>query len=121
MAIVLVCGVNLRFFRTTADTVITVRTDEAGTVTAMLEPGEYRLMSTSPVDWEGARYSTGGTTLGAAGMVAFFGSWLYSVMDAGAAARRFNSALGLGVAVLPMVPHVRAGRARVGLSLVRHH
>jgi hypothetical protein len=49
-------GVRLRFFRTTADTVIVVRTDDAGTATAML-PGEYRLMSTSPVDWKGARYS----------------------------------------------------------------
>jgi hypothetical protein len=50
-------GVRLRFFRTTADTVIVVRTDDAGTATAMLLPGEYRLMSTSPVDWKGARYS----------------------------------------------------------------
>src|SRR5690349_5360748 len=50
-------GVNLRFFRTTADTVVLVRTDEAGTATALLPPGEYRLMSTSPVDWRGARYS----------------------------------------------------------------
>jgi hypothetical protein len=50
-------GVRLRFFRTTADTVVVVRTDDAGTATALLLPGEYRLMSTSPVDWKGARYS----------------------------------------------------------------
>ena len=48
---------NLRFFRTTADTVVAVQTDNAGTATALLLPGEYRLMSTSPVDWKGARYS----------------------------------------------------------------
>src|SRR5262245_11845262 len=50
-------GVNLRFFRTTADTIVVVQTDDAGTATALLLPGEYRLMSTSPVDWKGSRYS----------------------------------------------------------------
>jgi hypothetical protein len=50
-------GVHLRFFRTTSDTVVALRTDDAGTGTALLLPGEYRLMSTSPVDWKGNRYS----------------------------------------------------------------
>ena len=49
--------VRLRFFRTTADTAIALRTDGAGTATVMLTPGEYRLVSSSPVDWKGARYS----------------------------------------------------------------
>jgi len=31
--------------------------DNPGTATTMLRPGEYRLMSTSPVDWKGSRYS----------------------------------------------------------------
>ena len=39
--------------------------------------------------------TTGGRALGAAGMVAFFGSWLYGILDAGDAARRFNGAHGL--------------------------
>jgi hypothetical protein len=213
-------GVSLRFFRTTADTVVTLRTDDAGTATAMLAPGEYRLMTTSPVDWKGGRYSwnrlvsvraglptielsaalavreaspvaaavtgpvalpeggrsvlrrdpsaatmysfflpgsghmyagervkggalmatalvgvvvagtelscatapdcepnTGGMALGAAGMIAFFGSWLYSVMDAGDAAERFNVSHGLVATLRPMVPDMRAGRTRVGVSL----
>src|SRR5512147_285410 len=50
-------GVSLRFFRTTADTTVAARTDDAGTATVLLPPGEYRLMSTSPVDWKGTRYS----------------------------------------------------------------
>src|SRR4030095_17125405 len=50
-------GVNLRFFRTTADTMVVVRTGAAGAATALLAPGEYRLLSTSPVDWKGSRYS----------------------------------------------------------------
>ena len=52
-----ISGVSLRFFRTTADTTVSVRTDDAGTATALLSPGEYRLMSTTPVDWKGGRYS----------------------------------------------------------------
>jgi len=52
-----IAGVSLRFFRTTADTVVTIQTDAAGTATALVLPGEYRLMSTSPVDWKGIRYS----------------------------------------------------------------
>jgi len=52
-----IAGVSLRFFRTTADTTVSVRTDDAGTATALLSPGEYRLMSTTPVDWKGGRYS----------------------------------------------------------------
>jgi hypothetical protein len=47
-------GVRLRFFRTTADTAIALRTDDAGTATVILAPGEYRLVSSSPVDWKGA-------------------------------------------------------------------
>jgi hypothetical protein len=217
-------GVNLRFFKTTADTMIVVRTDDAGTATAMLLPGEYRLMSTSPVDWKGARYSwnklvtvregiptieltsntavrdatvvvapadsalsthrpgvdgdrelirrdpsmatmlsfflpgagqvyagdrvkgaglfvlaatgfgvavnslscaassdcestTGKLTLGAAGMVAFFGSWIYGITDAGDSARRFNFRNGLAASfVQPLLaPGVR-GQTRLGLS-----
>ena len=219
-------GVNLRFFRTTADTTVVVKTDQAGTAMAMLTPGEYRLMSTTPVDWKGARYSwsqlvevraglptielglgsatraaievdssavaarpparsddfdgadteilkkdpamatmlsffltgtghmysgervkggallaltavgvgvaakqlscaasstcestTGGMTLGAAGMVAFFGSWLYGIMDAGDAARRFNSGHGLAVGIEPVVTPGGGGRTRLGLSV----
>jgi hypothetical protein len=226
-----IAGVNLRFFRTTADTVVVVQTDDAGTATALLLPGEYRLMSTSPVDWKGSRYSwnqlvqvrpglptvelkaataqretivadastpsppsarlrdernllkdddaaivrkdpsaatmysfflpgsghmyagergkgvgmlalsvtgvvlavnslscasdpscestTGKMTLGAAGMLAFFGSWIYGIMDAGDAARRFNTRNGLGVAgVRPIiVPGVNGGRTAIGLSV----
>ena len=226
-------GVSLRFFRTTADTVIAVRTDDAGTATALLLPGEYRLMSTSPVDWKGARYSwnqlvqvkaglptvelkastaerevivaadstspalapapkrprderdllkdekaivkkepsmatmysfflpgtghmyagergegaallalsvtgavlaanslscaadsacestTGKMTLGAGGMLAFFGSWIYGIMDSGDAARRYNSRFGLAAAgVRPViVPGLDGGRTGIGLSV----
>ena len=219
-------GVNLRFFRTTADTTVVVRTDQAGTATAMLSPGEYRLMSTSPVDWKGSRYSwsqlvevraglptieltvasatraaveidssataapasatsddfdrsdteirkkdpamatmlsffltgtgqmysgerakggallaltavgvgvavkqlscaaasdckstTGGMTLGAAGLVAFFGSWLYGIMDAGDSARRFNTAHGLATGIEPLVVPMGGGRVRLGFSV----
>lgn len=220
-------GVRLRFFRTTADTVIVVRTDDAGTATAMLQPGEYRLMSTSPVDWKGARYSwntlitvreglptveltastavrdatvaaapvdsapvrrlragddtdrtlvekdpgmatmlsfflpgsgqvyagervkgaglfvlsatgfavavnalscaassdcestTGKMTLGAAGMVAFFGSWVYGITDAGDAARRFNLRNSLAASdVRPLLSPGLNGQTRLGVSLV---
>ena len=220
-------GVSLRFFRTTADTIVVVRTDQAGSVTAMLAPGEYRLMSTSPVDWKGSRYTwnqlvqvrsglptieltaasaersaiaidaqaagspatraaepelddngevirkdpsaatmyafflpgsgqmysgerakgagllalsvvgigvaakqlscaaasdcnatSGGMALGAAGMVAFFGSWLYGIMDAGDAARRFNAAHGVTTAGLgPIVAPGAGGQTRVGVSI----
>ena len=218
-------GVNLRFFRTTADTTVVVRTDEAGAATALLSPGEYRLVSTSPVDWKGARYmwsqlvqvraglptieltaasaervaivadataaaaapraalsaaddvdgslerkdpsmatmlsffvtgtgqmyagepvkgasllaltaigvgvaakqlscstdsdcesTTGRRALGAAGMVAFFGSWLYGIFDAGDAARRFNAAHGLTTVARPIVAPDR-GRTRLGFSV----
>ncbi|HEX6052941.1 MAG TPA: hypothetical protein VFZ21_26925 [Gemmatimonadaceae bacterium] len=50
-------GVQLRFFPTTIDTAVVVRTDDAGAATALLEPGEYRLVSSSPVNWKGTRYS----------------------------------------------------------------
>jgi hypothetical protein len=50
-------GVRLRFFRTTADTATALRTDDAGTATVMLTPGEYRLVSSSAVEWKGTRYS----------------------------------------------------------------
>ena len=225
-------GVNLRFFRTTADTVVVVQTDDAGTATALLLPGEYRLMSTSPVEWKGSRYSwnqlvqvraglptvelkavtaereaivvdasvppapvptrprddrnllkdddativkrdpsaatmysfflpgsghmyagerakgggllalsvTGAVlaanslscaadsscestpakmTLGAAGMLAFFGSWIYGVIDAGDAARRFNDRHGLAASgVRPIiVPRMDRGRTAIGVSV----
>ena len=225
-------GVNLRFFRTTADTIVAVRTDDAGTAIAMLLPGEYRLMSTSPVDWKGARYSwnqivqvkeglptvelkastaereaivaadttstpaapskrarderdllkedraivkkdpsmatlysffapgsghlyagergkgagmlalsvtgvvlaasslscaadsecestTGKMTLGAAGMLAFFGSWIYGIMDSDDAVRRYNARFGLAAAgVRPIiVPGMDRGRTGVGFSV----
>jgi hypothetical protein len=218
-------GVNLRFFKTTADTMIVVRTDDAGTATAMLLPGEYRLMSTSPLDWKGARYSwnrlvtvregiptieltsstavrdatvavapadsalvagrsgadgervlipkdpsmatmlsfflpgsgqvyagdrakgaglfvlagtgfglavnslscaasaecessTGKLTLGAAGMVAFFGSWIYGITDAGDAARRFNLRNRLAASgVRPLLAPGAREQTRVGLTV----
>lgn len=220
-------GVNLRFFRTTADTMVVVRTDAAGAATALLAPGEYRLLSTSPVDWKGSRYSwnqlvqvragtptieltpssaervaieteapasspaprkhendfsdsddvivrkdpsmatmysvflpgwgqmyseehakgggllvlsavgvalaakqlscatasdcestAGGMALGAAGMVAFFGSWLYGIVDAGDAARRFNATHGLAVAgIEPFLAPAGRGRSRLGFSV----
>src|SRR5262249_31200503 len=50
-------GVNLRFFRTTSETSVLVRTDQVGSATALLLAGEYRLMSSSPVDWKGSRYT----------------------------------------------------------------
>ena len=224
-----IANVNLRFFRTTADTTVVVRTDEAGAATALLSPGEYRLVSTSPVDWKGGRYmwsrlvqvraglptidltaatadrvpvvaespapgavdapkasrkgsndfdesvivkkdpsmatmlsffvpgmgqmysrerlkgagllavsaigvgvavkqlscandsdceaTTGTRALGAAGMVAFFGSWLYGIFDAGDAARRFNSVHGLAAAVDPMVAPDGRGGVRLGFSV----
>lgn len=222
-------GVSLRFFRTTADTTIALRTDAAGTATTTLVPGEYRLMSTSPVEWKGARYSwsqlvevraglpaieltvasaertvvagaqgdgapsgaaatagqagdatsavvakdpsaatmyafflpgsgqmyagerakgagllaasivgiavagkqlscaaasdckatSGGLALGAAGMVAFFGSWIYGIMDASDAARRFNLAHGVGtVSLEPIVAPGASGQTRVGMAIV---
>jgi hypothetical protein len=223
-----IAGVHLRFFRTTADTVIAVRTDDAGTATALLLPGEYRLVSTSPVDWKGARYSwnqlvavragistieltastagraaidatvvapgalaaasagsstddggtrarvakdpamatmlsfflpgsgqlysgeyvkgggllalaavggavathalscgsaadcemsTGGRALGAAGMLAFFGSWIYGIVDAGDAARRFNDRTAMVASVRPIIETDTRGQTRLGASL----
>ena len=222
-------GVHLRFFRTTADTVVVVRTDDAGTATALLLPGEYRLVSTSPVDWKGARYSwnqlvavragiptieltaagaervaivataaapgspipvnpgvvasnedarvrvtkdpamatmlsfflpgsgqmyggervkggallalavvggafaghalscasatdcemsTGGRALGAAGMLGFFGSWIYGIVDAGDSARRFNDrASAVASVARPIIEADGRGRIRLGTSL----
>lgn len=54
--------------------------------------------------------------LGAAGMVAFFGSWLYSIMDSGDSARRFNSAHGFAAGIEPFVAPGAAGRTRFGFS-----
>ena len=227
-AYVPIANVSLRFFRTTADTTVVVHTDAAGAATAMLSPGEYRLITTSPVDWNGVRYSwsrlvqvRGGMsaidlnassaersstiatrdssldrgantvppkrrddfddflarkdpamatmlsffvtgtgqmyagepvkgagllaltaigigvaakqlscatdgdcessassrTLGAAGMVAFFGSWLYGIFDAGDAARRFNAAHGFATAIEPVVAPAPGGRTRLGLAV----
>lgn len=220
-----IAGVSLRFFRTTADTTVVGKTDDAGSATVLLTPGEYRLMTTTPVDWKGSRYSwsqlvevraglptielttstaarvemqmdstvapvrpatrrsafadedeelvakdpskatmlsffvtgvgqmyagepwKGGgllaltavgvgvaakqlscagssscestnakRALGVAGAVAFFGSWIYSIMDAGDAARRFNTAHGLAE-IGPLIAPDGQGRTRVGLSL----
>jgi hypothetical protein len=63
--------------------------------------------------------TTGKMTLGAAGMLAFFGSWIYGVMDSGDAARRYNNRYGLAVSgVRPViVPGMDRGRTGVGLSV----
>jgi hypothetical protein len=62
--------------------------------------------------------TTGGMALGAVGMVAFFGSWLYGIMDAADAARRFNMAHGVPTAGLePMVAPGARGQTRVGVSI----
>lgn len=218
-------GVQLRFFRTTSDTAAVARTDDAGAATALLLPGEYRLMSSSPVNWKGTRYSwnqlvqvrpglgaielgassaerseivdaptvgvtgvrpasgedadvtlvrkdpgmatlysffapgaghlyaqervtggvllglslaglivtvdalscatdrncestTGGMTLGAAGMLALFGSWAYGMFDADDAARRFNASHGfVATGVRPIIAPGAAGRTRLGFSV----
>ena len=103
--------VNLRFFRTTAGTIVLVRTDAAGSATTMLAPGEYRLMSPA-----------------AATMYAFFlpgSGQMYSGerakgagLDAGDAARRFNAAHGIARAGLePIVVPGAAGQTRLGVSV----
>jgi hypothetical protein len=51
-----VSGLQLRFFRSVADSVV-ARTDDAGTATVLLAPGDYRLVSSVPTVWKGARYS----------------------------------------------------------------
>jgi hypothetical protein len=56
-------------------------------------------------------------TLGAAGMVAFFGSWLYGIMDAGDSARRFNTAHGPASGIEPLVAPGEGGRTRLGFSV----
>ena len=62
--------------------------------------------------------TTGGLALGAAGTVAFFGSWIYSIVDAGDAARRFNSSHGLiATGVKPFVAPAGGGRTRLGLAV----
>lgn len=48
-------GLPIRFTRPPGDTVVG-RTDDAGVVTVLLTPGEYRLESPRPVDWNGRRY-----------------------------------------------------------------
>jgi hypothetical protein len=60
----------------------------------------------------------GSMALGAAGMVAFFGAWLYGIMDAADAAGRFNVAHGVTtVAFEPIVAPGASGRTRVGVSM----
>lgn len=49
-------GLALQFTRPTADTV-TARTDEAGVLTVLLTPGEYRVATSRPVPWKGSWYS----------------------------------------------------------------
>jgi hypothetical protein len=61
------------------------------------------------------RSTSGGMALGAAGAVAFFGSWLFGVMDAGDAARRFNASRGLVATARPLVAPAAGGRTRLGL------
>jgi hypothetical protein len=68
--------------------------------------------------------TTGGMALGAVGMVAFFGSWLYGIMDAADAAdavdaaRRFNMVHGVATAGLELaVAPGAGGRTRVGVSI----
>jgi hypothetical protein len=51
-----VSGLELRFFRNASDSAIAV-TDAAGTVTALLTAGEYRLVSARDAVWKGSRYS----------------------------------------------------------------
>src|SRR5690242_15406477 len=47
-----VSGLQLRFFRSVADSVV-ARTDDAGTATVLLAPGDYRLVSSVPTVWKG--------------------------------------------------------------------
>ena len=62
--------------------------------------------------------STGGMALGAAGTLAFFGSWIYGIVDAGDSARRFNLRNGIAAAeVSPMVGPGVGGQTRLGLSM----
>lgn len=49
-------GLTLQFVRPAADTVLG-RTDEAGVLTVLLAPGEYRMTSPRPVQWKGSWYS----------------------------------------------------------------
>jgi hypothetical protein len=49
-------NLQLRIFRSTTDSVV-VRTDDAGVVTTLLSPGDYRLVSGSPTEWKGNRYT----------------------------------------------------------------
>lgn len=51
-----VAGLQLRFFRSATDSVVIV-TDAAGAATALLPPGEYRLVSARDAVWKGFRYS----------------------------------------------------------------
>ena len=53
--------------------------------------------------------TTDGMALGAAGMVAFFGSWVYGIMDAADSARRFNSVHGLAASGVEPVVAPSAG------------
>jgi hypothetical protein len=60
--------------------------------------------------------STGGRVLGAAGMLAYFSSWIYGIVDAGDAARRFNDRPAV-MAVRPFVAPDRHGSTRLGFTV----
>jgi hypothetical protein len=49
-------GMQLRFFRSEVDSIVAT-TDEAGTLTTLLAPGKYRVVSAGDVVWKGNRYS----------------------------------------------------------------
>ena len=51
-----VAGLGLGFFRSPRDTAFTV-TDASGSATILLPPGDYRLVSLSPIRWKGATYT----------------------------------------------------------------
>ena len=49
-------GMQVRFFRSEVDSTVAT-TDEAGTLTTLLAPGKYRVVSAGNVLWKGNRYS----------------------------------------------------------------
>jgi hypothetical protein len=51
-----ITDLQLRFFRSATDSVIG-RTDDAGALTVLLSPGDYRLVSGAPTTWKGASYT----------------------------------------------------------------
>jgi hypothetical protein len=63
-----------------------------------------------------ASASMGGRVLGAAGMLAYFSSWIHGIVDAGDAARRFNDRPAV-MAARPFVAPDRHGRTRLGFTI----